>query len=85
MPNNRVDKAVQLTITIDMTGPSAVTQKRTTQITEGAAEAIARVLDDAEIVYKSVHVEAFAMYGPWWETEAHRVRPKRMIKKAAGA
>lgn len=82
MPANRTEKAIQMTVQIDMTGPHAVTENRLGQITAKTADAIARLLDDMQLVYREVNVNAVSVYGPWYPTEVTRKRPKRILKKA---
>jgi hypothetical protein len=72
-----------MTVQIDMTGPHAVTENRMAQITAKTADAIARLLDDMQLVYREVNVDAVSVYGPWYPTEATRKRPKRILKKGS--
>lgn len=81
MPTNRTEKTVQMTVQIDMTGPHAITENRMSQVTEKSAEAIARMLDDMQLVYREVNVNAVFVYGPWYPSETTRKRPKRALKK----
>lgn len=82
-PAKRMQRAVHMTVLIDMTGPHAITDNRMNDMTDGAAKAVARMLDDLGLEYREVNVDAFSMYGPWQQTAATKKRPPRVLKKRA--